>query len=43
MVKDYGHALRDDAQYAAKADRISTLTCDLSELLPDLVAALWSK
>jgi glycolate oxidase iron-sulfur subunit len=43
MVKDYGHALRDDAQYAAKAERISALTRDLSELLPDLVAALWPK
>ena len=40
MVKDYGHALRDDAQYAAKAEHISTLTRDLSELLPELVDAL---
>ena len=43
MVKDYGHALRDDAQYAAKAERISTLTRDLSELLPELVDALRDK
>ena len=43
MVKDYGHALRDDAAYAAKAERISALTRDLSELLPDLVDALRPK
>ncbi len=43
MVKDYGHALRDDVQYAAKAKRISELTRDLSELLPDLVETLRSK
>jgi glycolate oxidase iron-sulfur subunit len=40
MVKDYGHALRDDPLYAAKAQRVSELTRDLSELLPDLVAQL---
>ena len=39
-VKEYGHILRDDPAYAAKAARISELTRDLSELLPDLVAAL---
>ena len=39
-VKDYGHALAHDAAYAAKAMRISALTRDLSELLPDLVATL---
>ena len=39
-VKDYGHLLRDDPTYAAKAARISALTRDLSELLPDIVAAL---
>ncbi len=43
MVKDYGHALAGDAQYAAKAERISELTRDLSELLPDLVEALRDK
>ena len=37
-VKDYGHILRDDPLYAAKAARISALTRDLSELLPELVA-----
>jgi glycolate oxidase iron-sulfur subunit len=39
-VKDYGHLLEDDPHYAAKAQRISALTRDLSELLPDLVPAL---
>ena len=40
MVKDYGHALQGDPLYAAKAQRVSELTRDLSELLPDLVAQL---
>ncbi len=40
MVKDYGHVLKDDPVYAAKAQRISALTRDLSELLPTLVPAL---
>jgi glycolate oxidase iron-sulfur subunit len=43
MVKDYGHVLKDDAAYAAKAKRISELTQDLSELLPDLVLTLKPK
>jgi glycolate oxidase iron-sulfur subunit len=43
MVKDYGHVLRNDAQYAAKAKRISALTQDLSELLPMLVEQLQGK
>ncbi len=33
MVKDYGHALKDDAAYAAKAARISALTRDISEII----------
>jgi glycolate oxidase iron-sulfur subunit len=33
MVKDYGHVLRDDAQYAEKAARVSALTKDLCEIL----------
>ncbi len=40
MVKDYGHALRNDPVYAAKAARISALTRDLSELLPELLPEL---
>ena len=39
-VKDYGHILRDDAAYAERAHRISDLTKDLSELLPDLLPTL---
>lgn len=39
-VKDYGHALAHDPDYADKAARVSALTKDLSELLPDLVQAL---
>jgi glycolate oxidase iron-sulfur subunit len=39
-VKEYGHILKDDPAYAAKAARISELTQDLSELLPALVPAL---
>ena len=42
-VKEYGHILKDDAQYAAKAARISALTQDLSELLPMLLAQLQGK
>lgn len=34
MVKDYGHLLIDDPAYAEKARRISELTKDLSEILP---------
>ncbi len=41
-VKDYGHTLKDDPLYAAKAARISELTQDLSELLPELVTTLRS-
>jgi len=43
MVKDYGHVLAHDAHYADKAQKISALTKDLSELLPELVVALKSK
>jgi len=39
-VKDYGHILRDDAAYAERAQRISELTKDLSELLPELLPTL---
>ncbi len=39
-VKEYGHLLARDPAYADKARRISELTRDLSELLPDLVPAL---
>ena len=33
MIKDYGHLLKDDADYAAKAQRISNATLDISEFL----------
>jgi glycolate oxidase iron-sulfur subunit len=39
-VKDYGHALARDPAYAERAARVSALTKDLSELLPDMVPAL---
>lgn len=39
-VRDYGHLFKDDPAYALKARRISALTRDLSELLPDLVPML---
>ncbi|CAG2129764.1 Lactate utilization protein A [Cupriavidus yeoncheonensis] len=40
MVKDYGHLLRNDPQYAERARRVSALTRDLSEILPDFADAL---
>ena len=43
MVKDYGHQLRDEPAYAVRAARVSALTRDLSELLPDLVPALQAR
>jgi glycolate oxidase iron-sulfur subunit len=39
-VKEYGHILKDDPLYADKAARISALTHDVSEWLPELVATL---
>jgi glycolate oxidase iron-sulfur subunit len=33
LVKEYGHLLRDDPAYAAKAARVSSLTRDLAEVL----------
>ncbi|MFC7409279.1 glycolate oxidase subunit GlcF [Hydrogenophaga atypica] len=42
-VKEYGHILQDEPEWAAKAARISELTKDLSELLPELVPALQGK
>ena len=43
MVKDYARALQHDPLYREKAQRISALTRDLSELLPDLIPALKGK
>ncbi len=42
-VKEYGHALAHDPDYADKAQRIGALTRDISELLPDIVRALKGK
>ena len=42
-VKEYGHHLSDDPQYAAKAARVSELTRDVSELLPNWVEPLRSR
>jgi glycolate oxidase iron-sulfur subunit len=36
VIKDYGFLLRDDAVYAAKAARVSSLTQDISEYLLSL-------
>jgi len=43
MVKEYAHHLHDDPLYAAKAQRVSELTKDLSELLAAMVTELKSK
>ncbi len=42
-VKEYGHALAHDPEYAEKARRVSELTKDVSELLPELVPMLAKK
>ncbi len=39
-VKEYGHLLQGDVAYAAKAKRVSALTLDLSELLPEIAQQL---
>src|SRR5262249_22421906 len=43
MVKDYGFMLREDAQYAVKAAKISALARDISEYLPTLDGPAASK
>lgn len=42
-VKEYGHLLANDPAYAARAARISELTKDLSEILPDFEQQLVAK
>jgi glycolate oxidase iron-sulfur subunit len=42
-VKEYGHLLGHDVAYAARAQRISELTRDLSEVLPEFETALKEK
>ncbi|WP_297353601.1 glycolate oxidase subunit GlcF [Paraburkholderia sp.] len=39
-VKEYGHLLRDDPVYAEKAQRITEMTRDISEVLPEFEEAL---
>ena len=39
-IKEYAHSLKQDPLYAEKAALISSLAKDLSELLPDMLAAL---
>jgi len=43
MVKEYSHLLRNDAGYAAKAQRVTGLTRDLAELLPESIDWVRSK
>lgn len=38
MLKDYGFIFRTDAEYAAKAERVSALSRDISEVLAELLA-----
>src|SRR5215472_16130941 len=40
MVCDYGRLLNDDSAYAARAERISALACDISQLLAANAGAL---
>jgi len=40
MAKDYGQALAHDPEYAERAAAVSAATKDLSELLPDIAAAI---
>jgi glycolate oxidase iron-sulfur subunit len=42
-VKEYGHLLAHDSAYAEKARRISELTRDLSEIMPQFEAELASR
>jgi glycolate oxidase iron-sulfur subunit len=43
MVKEYGHKLRLDPVYAARAERISALARDLSEIVPAQASRLKAK
>ena len=43
MIKDYGHLLRSDPDYSARATRVSSLTRDVSEVVRDAVPALASR
>jgi glycolate oxidase iron-sulfur subunit len=43
MIREYGHLLRHDAVYAAKATRITDLTRDIAQLLPEHISLLQDK
>jgi glycolate oxidase iron-sulfur subunit len=43
MVKDYGHLLAQDTFYAKRAQKISELTKDLSEIMPNFEQELTNK
>ena len=36
MLKDYGHLLRDEPDWAGRAERIAALSCNISEVVLDL-------
>lgn len=40
MVRDYGHLLRNDPRYAAKAAQVTELTRDVAEVLADRIGDL---
>ena len=40
QVREYGHMLRNDPAYAAKAQRVSDCTRDVAELLPSMADAI---
>ena len=40
MIKDYAHLLRDDAEYARKAERVVAATRDIAEFLTPFAAEL---
>ncbi len=42
-VKEYGHLLAHDSAYAARAQRISSMTRDLSEIMPQFEAELQAR
>jgi glycolate oxidase iron-sulfur subunit len=42
-VKEYGHLLAHDSAYAEKASRISAMTRDLSEIIPEFEAELGAR
>jgi glycolate oxidase iron-sulfur subunit len=43
QVREYGHMLRNDPAYAAKAQRVSELTKDVAEVLPSMADAIKEK